>query len=64
MKEYIKQIYSEGLADTFYLPVEKFFTKHIKNKKVSTIFKTSYKVLYTIVILLVFIYIIIYQFPF
>ena len=52
MKEYINQIYTEGLATTFYLKPIKFLKKKIKNKKVRKIFVFLFTFLYTYLLLL------------
>ena len=48
MKEYLKQFYSEGLANTFYLKPLKYLEKHIKNKNILKLFSTLLKIIYTI----------------
>ncbi len=48
MKEYIKQFYSEGLANTFYIKPLNYLKKHIKNKKILKCFSLILKTIYTI----------------
>lgn len=45
MKEYIDQIFNEGLGYSLYVPVEKLINK-INNKKLSKILISTYKILY------------------
>ena len=45
MKEYINQIFYEGLGYSLYVPVEKLINK-INNKKLSKILISTYKILY------------------
>lgn len=45
MKEYIDQIFYEGLGYSLYVPVEKLINK-INNKKLSKILISTYKILY------------------
>ena len=45
MKEYIDQIFYEGLGYSLYVPVEKLINK-INNKKLSKIIVNMYKILY------------------
>lgn len=45
MKEYIDQIFYEGLGYSLYVPVEKLINK-INNKKLSKILINTYKFLY------------------
>ena len=45
MKEYIVQIFYEGLGYSLYVPVEKLINK-INNKKLSKILINTYKFLY------------------
>lgn len=45
MKEYIDQIFYEGLGYSLYVPVEKIINK-INNKKLSKILINTYKFLY------------------
>ena len=45
MKEYIDQIFYEGLGYSLYVPVEKLINK-INNKKLSKILINTYKILY------------------
>lgn len=52
MREYIKQIYSEGLATTFYLKPLNYLKKKIKNEKVFDILSKIIKIIYTLLILL------------
>ena len=48
MKEYIDQIFYEGLGKTIYYPVEKLINK-INNKNVKSVFTIIVKCLYFIV---------------
>jgi len=48
MKEYVKQIYNEGLGLTLYKPVE-IKIKKLKNDKVKTVLLNIYKFLYLII---------------
>ena len=52
MREYIKQIYSEGLATTFYLKPLNYLKKKIKNEKVFDVLSRIIKIIYTLLILL------------
>lgn len=52
MKDYINQIYTEGLATTFYLKPIKFFQKNIKNKVVKKIVIFLFTFLYTYLMLM------------
>ena len=45
MKEYIDQIFYEGLGYSLYVPVEKLINK-INNKKLRKILINTYKILY------------------
>lgn len=45
MKEYIDQIFYEGLGYSLYVPVEKLINK-INNKKINKILINTYKFLY------------------
>lgn len=45
MKEYMDQIFYEGLGYSLYVPVEKLINK-INNKKLSKILISTYKILY------------------
>lgn len=45
MKEYINQVFYEGLGYSLYVPVEKLINK-INNKKLSKILISTYKILY------------------
>lgn len=47
MKEYIDQIFYEGLGYSLYVPVEKLINK-INNKKLSKILINTYKILYLV----------------
>lgn len=47
MKEYIKQFYSEGLANTFYIKPINYLKKHIKNKNILKLLSTLLKIIYT-----------------
>ncbi len=53
MKEYIDQIYTEGLGTTFYLKPVKFFKKKIKNKRVREICIFLYSWLYTFILFVI-----------
>lgn len=48
MKEYLKQFYSEGLANTFYVKPLNYLKKHIKNKSILKLFSIILNVIYTI----------------
>lgn len=48
MKEYLKQFYSEGLANTFYVKPLNYLKKNIKNKSILKLFSIILKVIYTI----------------
>lgn len=59
MKEYIDQIFYEGLGYSLYVPVEKLINK-INNKKLSKILINTYKILYlvfSIAIVLIILYV-------
>lgn len=59
MKEYIDQIFYEGLGYSLYVPVEKLINK-INNKKLSKIIVNMYKILYfvfSIAIALIILYV-------
>lgn len=59
MKEYIDQIFYEGLGYSLYVPVEKLINK-INNKKLSKILINTYKILYfvfSIAIALIILYV-------
>lgn len=59
MKEYIDQIFNEGLGYSLYVPVEKLINK-INNKKLSKILINTYKILYfvfSIAIALIILYV-------
>lgn len=59
MKEYINQIFYEGLGYSLYVPVEKLINK-INNKKLSKILISTYKILYfvfSIAIALIILYV-------
>ena len=59
MKEYIDQIFNEGLGYSLYVPVEKLINK-INNKKLSKILISTYKILYfvfSIAIALIILYV-------
>lgn len=59
MKEYIDQIFYEGLGYSLYVPVEKLINK-IDNKKLSKIIVNMYKILYfvfSIAIALIILYV-------
>lgn len=45
MKEYIDQVFYEGLGYSLYVPIEKLINK-INNKKLSKILINTYKILY------------------
>lgn len=48
MKEYIKQFYSEGLANTFYIKPINYLKKNIKNKNILKLLSTLLKIIYTV----------------
>lgn len=52
MKEYIDQIFYEGLGYSLYVPVEKLINK-INNKKLSKILINTYKFLYFVFSLII-----------
>lgn len=59
MKEYIDQIFYEGLGYSLYVPVEKLINK-INNKKLSKILINTYKFLYfvfSLIIALIILYV-------
>lgn len=59
MKEYIDQIFYEGLGYSLYVPIEKLINK-INNKKLSKIIVNMYKILYfvfSIAIALIILYV-------
>lgn len=59
MKEYINQVFYEGLGYSLYVPVEKLINK-INNKKLSKILISTYKILYfvfSIAIVLIILYV-------
>lgn len=59
MKEYMDQIFYEGLGYSLYVPVEKLINK-INNKKLSKILINTYKILYfvfSIAIALIILYV-------
>ncbi len=59
MKEYMDQIFYEGLGYSLYVPVEKLINK-INNKKLSKILISTYKILYfvfSIAIALIILYV-------
>ena len=59
MKEYIDQIFYEGLGYSLYVPVEKLINK-INNKKLSKIIVNMYKFLYfvfSLIIALIILYV-------
>ena len=59
MKEYIDQIFYEGLGYSLYVPVEKLINK-INNKKLRKILINTYKILYfvfSIAIALIILYV-------
>lgn len=64
MKEYIKQFYSEGLANTFYIKPLNYLKKHIKNKTIFNLFATILKVIYTVFCILLAIILFKVVFPF
>ena len=51
MKEYIKQIYNEGFATTFYQKPVAFINEKIKNKTLRKIINSLIAIFYTILIL-------------
>ena len=59
MKEYMDQIFYEGLGYSLYVPVEKLINK-INNKKLSKILINTYKFLYfvfSLIIALIILYV-------
>ncbi len=48
MKEYIKQFYSEGLANTFYVKPLNYLKKHINNKDLLKVCSLLLKIAYTV----------------
>lgn len=52
MKEYIKQIYSEGLATLFYLKPIGYLKRKIKNQAIYNFLSGLIKVIYTLLVLL------------
>lgn len=48
MKEYIKQFYSEGLANTFYVKPLSYLKKHINNKDLLKVCTLLLKITYTV----------------
>ncbi|MDD6652780.1 MAG: hypothetical protein PUE43_02920 [Clostridium sp.] len=48
MKEYIKQFYSEGLANIFYVKPLNYLKKHINNKDLLKICTLLLKITYTV----------------
>ena len=50
MKDYIKQIYTEGFATTFYQKPINYLNSKIKNKKIFNILSSIIKIIYTIII--------------
>lgn len=63
MKEYINQIYDEGLGYTFYKPLEKKLKK-IKNKNIKKTLIVLTKVIYGILVLGIAIVIAYVKYPF
>ena len=57
MKEYIKQIYTEGLATTFYIKPINYLKKNIKNKKMFNVLVYLIKLIYTVLMILLALYI-------
>ena len=51
MKEYIKQVYTEGFATTFYQKPLNYLKKNIKNKRVVDILSIILKIIYTLLII-------------
>ena len=62
MKEYIKQIYDEGLGLTLYKPVESKIKK-IKNNNTKKLLIRAYKILYLLFSVLVAIILFIVTYP-
>ena len=52
MKEYIKQIYTEGLATTFYQKPLNYIKKRIKSEKIVKILSIIIKIIYTLIVVL------------
>lgn len=52
MKDYIDQIYNEGLATTFYLKPIRFIEKKIRNKRIVNFVKRLVKIVYTVLVLI------------
>ena len=63
MKDYINQIYNEGLGTTFYLKPINYLEKKIKNKNILKILKIFIKVLYTLLVLTFAIWMFILKWP-
>ena len=63
MKKYFDQIYNEGLANTFFLPIVNFYKKIFKNKKALGFAVAITKALYTILILLAVVAILYWKWP-
>jgi len=62
MKEYVKQIYNEGLGLTFYKPVDKIIKK-IKNDTVKKILISIYSVLYLMIAFIISIMLFLFTYP-
>ena len=52
MKEYIKQVYTEGLATTFYQKPLNFLKKKINNEKLVNVLSCLLKIIYTLLVIL------------
>lgn len=63
MKDYIRQIYEEGLGYTIYKPIENIIKKNFKGKMQNNII-ILIKILYGLLVLGIFICLIYYKFPF
>ena len=61
MKEYIKQIYNEGLATTFYIKPVNYLKKVIKNKKILDVMIVIFKIIYSIIVFIFAIMILYYK---
>ena len=61
MKEYIKQIYNEGLATTFYIKPVNYLKKVIKNKKILDVMIVIFKIIYSLIVFIFAIMILYYK---